>query len=91
VTLDAFKAGLRFFLARNGGKPSTTIEHLAIFLKSVAKYGAGAHAETLGKMGAIIRDRLAVKRVVSRPGTASVCGTSTILRTQPHWCACRSA
>ena len=62
VTLEAFKAGLLFFLERNAGKPSVTIENLAIFLKSVAKYGAKSDAETLDKMGAIIRNRLAVPR-----------------------------
>ena len=62
VTLEAFKDGLLFFLDRNGGKPSITIEHLAIFLKSVAKYAAKADDETLHKMGAIIRNRLAVSK-----------------------------
>lgn len=62
VTLEAFKDGLLFFLERNGGKPSTTIENLAVFLKSVAKYGVRTDAGTLGKMGAIIRNRLSVPR-----------------------------
>jgi integrase len=62
VTLEAFKSGLLFFRERSGSKPSTTIENLAVFLKSVAKYGARADAETLAKMGAIIRNRLAVRR-----------------------------
>jgi integrase len=62
VSLESFKTGLLFFLDRNGGKTSTSIENRAVFLKSVAKYAAKADTETLMKMGAIIRNKLAVRR-----------------------------
>jgi site-specific recombinase XerD len=62
VTLEAFKTGLLFFYERNGSKTSTAIANLAVFMKSVAKYATNADTEALAKMGAIIRNKLAVPR-----------------------------
>jgi site-specific recombinase XerD len=62
VTLDAFKAGLRVLLEKRGGEKSSTIENLARFLKSVARHKGKADAETLNKMGAIIKKYMGVGR-----------------------------
>ena len=61
VELDAFKTGLRFFLDREGGKPTTAIADLASSLKAVARHHVRVEPHHLDRMGGIIR-RLAPGR-----------------------------
>jgi hypothetical protein len=59
--IDAFKTGLRFFLDREGGAPTTAIADLASSLKAVARHHVRVEQSCLDKMGGIIR-RLAPGR-----------------------------
>jgi len=61
VELNAFKLGLRFFLDREGGKPTTTIADLASTLKAVARHYVRVEPSCLKRMGKIIK-RLATGR-----------------------------
>jgi integrase len=61
VEIEAFKIGLRFFLDREGGKPTTTIADLASSLKAVARHYVRVEPHHLEQMGGIIR-RLAPGR-----------------------------
>ena len=54
VEIDAFKTGLRFFLDREGGAPTTGIADLASSLKSVARHYVRVGPDHLKRMGAII-------------------------------------
>jgi integrase len=62
VEIDAFKTGLRFFLDREGGKPTSAIADLASSLKAVARHYVRVKPHHLERMGAIIR-RLTPGRV----------------------------
>jgi integrase len=62
VEIEAFKTGLRFFLDREGGKPTTAIADLATTLKAVARHHVRVDPGHLDQIGAIIR-RLAPGRV----------------------------
>lgn len=61
VDLSTFKTGLRFFLDREDGKPTTAIADLASSLKAIARYRVGIEPQHLALMGGIIR-RLASGR-----------------------------
>jgi integrase len=61
IALDAYKEGLRFFLERQSGSSSRTIEDLALSLRTAAKYWVKADATTLLSMNAIVR-ALSIKR-----------------------------
>jgi integrase len=61
VEIDTFKAGLRFFLDREGGAPTTAIADLASVLKAVARHHVRVAPGHLDQMGGIIR-RLAPGR-----------------------------
>ena len=61
VVLDAYKEGLRFFLERQGGSSSRTIEDLALCLRTAAKHWVKASASTVDSMNAIVR-ALSIKR-----------------------------
>jgi integrase len=61
VEIDAFKSGLRFFLDREGGAPTTAIADLASSLKAVARHHVRVEPRHLDRMGSIIR-RLAPGR-----------------------------
>jgi integrase len=54
VEIDAFKTGLRFFLDRDGGKPTTAIADLASSLKAVARHYVCVEPDRLRRMGKII-------------------------------------
>jgi integrase len=54
VEIDAFKTGLRFFLDRAGGAPTTGIAALASSLKAVARHYVHVGPDHLQRMGAII-------------------------------------
>jgi len=56
VEFGSFKEVLRFFTARRGNTSSTMIEHLARFLKSVARHWVNADATVLDKMAAVIKN-----------------------------------
>jgi hypothetical protein len=62
VDMDAFKTGLRFFLDREGGAPTTAIADLAGTLKAVARHHVRAEPHHLDQMGGVIR-RLAPGRI----------------------------
>jgi site-specific recombinase XerD len=55
VELDAFKLGLRFFLDREGGKPTTAIADLASTLKAVARHYVRVENACLKRMAKIIK------------------------------------
>jgi integrase len=61
IEMDAFKSGLRFFLDREGGAPTTAIADLASSLKAVARHHVRVEPHHLDQMGSIIR-RLAPGR-----------------------------
>jgi integrase len=61
VEIDAFKSGLRFFLDREGGAPTTAIADLASSLKAVARHHVRVEPHHLDQIGSIIR-RLAPGR-----------------------------
>jgi integrase len=61
VEIEAFKTGLRFFLDREGGKPTTAIADLASSLKAIARHHVRVETQHLDLMGSIIR-RLASGR-----------------------------
>lgn len=61
VEIDAFKTGIRFFLDRGGGSPTTAIADLACVLKAVARHHVGVEPHHLDRMAGIIR-RLAPGR-----------------------------
>ncbi len=61
IEIDAFKSGLRFFLDREGGAPTTAITDLASSLKAVARHHVRVEPPHLDQMGSIIR-RLAPGR-----------------------------
>jgi integrase len=61
VEIDNFKEGLRFFLAREGGAPTTAIADLASVLKAVARHHVRVEPAHLDRMGGVIR-RLAPGR-----------------------------
>src|ERR1700730_16524468 len=61
IEIDAFKSGLRFFLDREGGAPTTAIADLASSLKAVARHHVRVEPHHLDQMGSIIR-RLAPGR-----------------------------
>jgi hypothetical protein len=61
IEIDAFKGGLRFFLDREGGAPTTAIADLAGSLKAVARHHVHVEQNHLDQMGSIIR-RLAPGR-----------------------------
>jgi integrase len=54
VEIDAFKTGLRCFLDRAGGAPTTGIADLASSLKAVARHYVRVGPDHLQRMGAII-------------------------------------
>lgn len=54
VEINAYKDGLRYFLERNGGKPTKTIADLADALKAIARYHLRLDQDHL--------DRMAIKR-----------------------------
>ena len=62
VEIKAFKTGLRFFLDREGGPPTTAIADLARTLKAVARHHVRAEPPHLDQMGGVIR-RLAPRRI----------------------------
>jgi integrase len=55
VTLDRFKLVLRFLLDRNDGQTSPQVEHVAAFLKGVARHWAKVDDLTLLRMGNVTR------------------------------------
>jgi integrase len=55
VDIEAFKTGLRFFLDREGGTPTTAIADLASVLKAVARHHVRVEPGHLERMGGIIR------------------------------------
>jgi integrase len=61
VQIDVFKSGLRFFLDRASGAPTTAIADLAGVLKAVARHHVRVEPHHLDQMGSIIR-RLAPGR-----------------------------
>jgi integrase len=61
VGIETFKTGLRFFLDREGGKPTTAIADLASTLKAIASHHVRVEPQHLDLMGSIIR-RLASGR-----------------------------
>jgi site-specific recombinase XerD len=61
IEIDAFKGGLRFFLDREGGAPTTAIADLAGSLKAVARHHVHVEQNHLDQVGSIIR-RLAPGR-----------------------------
>jgi len=61
VNLDACKEGLRFFLDRQGGTSTRSVQDLACTLKTVAKHWVKTDAATLDALGAIVR-RLSIRR-----------------------------
>jgi hypothetical protein len=61
IEIDAFKTGLRFFLDREGGAPTTAIADLASSLKAIARHHVRVEPHHLDQMGSIIR-RLAPGR-----------------------------
>jgi integrase len=61
VAIEPFKTGLRFFLDREGGTPTTAIADLATVLKAVARHYVRAEPDCLKRMAGIIR-RLAPGR-----------------------------
>jgi integrase len=61
IEIDTFKSGLRFFLDREGGAPTTAIADLASSLKAVARHHVRVEAGHLDRLGGIIR-RLAPDR-----------------------------
>ena len=61
IEIEAFKSGLRFFLDREGGAPTTAIADLASSLKAVARHHVRVEQHHLDQMGGIIR-RLAPGR-----------------------------
>jgi integrase len=61
VEIETFKTGLRFFLDREDGKPTTAIADLASSLKAIARHHAHVEPHHLDQMGSIIR-RLASGR-----------------------------
>jgi len=61
IEIDAFKSGLRFFLDREGGTPTTAIADLASSLKAVARHHVRVEPHHLDQIGSIIR-RLAPGR-----------------------------
>jgi integrase len=54
VEIEAFKLGLRFFLDREGGNPTTAIADLASALKAVARHYVGVDRRDLDRMAKII-------------------------------------
>jgi integrase len=54
VEIETFKEGLRFFLARHGEKPSTTIFDIAAALKAAAQHHVRVDAEHLSRLRAIV-------------------------------------
>jgi integrase len=56
VEFENFKEVLRFFTARRGNTSSTMIEHLARFLKSVARHWVEVDAAVLQKMSAVVKN-----------------------------------
>jgi hypothetical protein len=61
IEIDAFISGLRFFLDREGGTPTTAIADLASSLKAVARHHVRVEPHHLDQIGSIIR-RLAPGR-----------------------------
>jgi integrase len=60
VELGAFKEILRFFMTRRGNKTSAGIEHLANFLKSVARHWVKVDTATLQKMSDTIKNHISM-------------------------------
>jgi integrase len=56
VEIEAFKEILRFYMERRGNKSSAGTEHLARFLKSVARHWARGDQEVLRRMDAVIKN-----------------------------------
>jgi len=56
VEVEAFKEILRFFMGRRGNKSSVGTEHLARFLKSVARHWVRADQVVLQRMDAVIKN-----------------------------------
>jgi integrase len=54
VEIEAFKFGLRFYLDREGSKPTTAIADLASSLKAVARHHVRVEPGHLDQMGSII-------------------------------------
>ena len=54
VEIDRFKTGLRFFLDREGGKPTTAIADLASSVKAVARHYVGVEPDHLRRMRKIV-------------------------------------
>jgi integrase len=61
VEIETYKAGLRYFLEREGGAPTTAIADLASVLKAVARHHVRVEPRHLEQMAGIIR-RLASGR-----------------------------
>lgn len=55
VEIETYKAGLRFFLEREGGAPTTAIADLASVLKAVARHHVRVESRHLERMAGIIR------------------------------------
>jgi integrase len=55
VTIDTLKEGLRFFLERSGGKPTSAIFDLATSLKAIARHHVKLGEERLDKIATLVR------------------------------------
>jgi hypothetical protein len=66
VAVDAFKAIVRFFLARTGGKTSTQVHGIASTLKAIAKYWVKVAPDHLQQLTAFVRSLTPKKKGMTR-------------------------